>query len=154
MANQAKYIIHIPTVDNRGNELVDLATAAHHWLFYGPGPKIEGSFIEGPVRGNWRDDPQETFTNLVTYAEESPEMDSTMKQLAQHIAEASNQWGMFVVREGKGAPQSWVVNNPQYREGEGAESWAIRHGDHTVASVRLLDGSLRPLPERFRVQAA
>ena len=128
---QAKYIIHIPTVDNEGNDLVDLASAAHHWLFYGPGPKIEGSFIEGPVRGNWRDNPQETFVNLVTYAEESPEMDSTMKQLAVHIAEAANQWGMFVVREGKNGPQSWVVDNPNFQPGP-AEPWAIAPGPQAV----------------------
>lgn len=143
--SQAKYVIHVPTHDNLGNELVDLATAAHHWLFAGPGPKIEGSFIEGPVRGNWRDDPQETFNNLVTYAEESPEMDSAMKQLAVHVAQASNNWGMFVVREGKDGPQSWVVDNPEYVEGQPAPDWAIANRA-AVTSSALVFTSIRVLP--------
>lgn len=122
MPATAKYTIMIPTHDNLGQELGDISTAAHHWLFYGPGPNVEGSFIEGPKRGNWRDDPQEEFNHLVTYAEDSPEMDSTVKQLAVHIAEIANQWGVFVTKEGgKAGIQSWVIDNPNYRHGEGAD---------------------------------
>lgn len=119
MAQQAKYVLMIPHKDNLGNDLGDLATAAHYWLFKMTGN--EGSYIEGPKRGNWRDDPQETFDHLITYAEDSPEMDSHIKQLAVHIAEAANQWGMFVAKEGgKSGIQSWVIPNPKYQEGQPA----------------------------------
>ena len=113
----AKYTLMIPIRDNLGNNLGDIATAAHHWLFYGPGPKVEGSYIEGPKRGNWRDDPQEEFNHLITVAEDTPEMDSTIKQLALHIAHAANQWGLFCIKEGKDGIQKWTVPNSDYQEG-------------------------------------
>lgn len=114
---QAKYTLLIPQTDNLGNHLGDVATAAHQWLFYGPGPKVDGSFIHRGLEGNWKDSPQEKFDHLVTVAEDTPEMDSTAKQLAVHIGEACNQWGVFVFKEGgKAGVQSWTVPNPNYRE--------------------------------------
>jgi hypothetical protein len=119
---QAKYTILIPQKDNLGNPLGDVATAAHHWMFYGPGPKVEGSFIHRGLEGNWRDDPQEKMDHLVTVANDTPEMDSTAKQLALHVAEACNQWGVFVMKEGgKQGVQSWTISNPNYRPEEPSE---------------------------------
>lgn len=113
---QAKYTVMIPRRDNLGNDLGDLATAAHHWLWQVAG--TEGSYIEGPKRGNWRDDPQEEFDHLITYAADTPEIDSHIKQLAVHIAEAANQWGVFVTKESKDGPRSWTMSNPNYQEGQ------------------------------------
>ena len=121
---QAKYSILVPRVDNQGNELRDIAAAAHHYLFYGP-LKVEGSFIEPNKIGHWRDAPAEPHDALVTYAEDSPEMDSQMKQLAAHVADVANQWGIFIAKEGKNGIQTWVINNPQYRDGEPAEDIAL-----------------------------
>lgn len=118
---QAKYTIMVPLKDNLGQQLKDLSTAGHHWLFLGPGPKVEGTYIEGPKKGNWRDDPQEEFNHLITVAEDTPEMDSTVKQLATHIADVANQWGIFVMKEGKDGIQSWTVPNKKYIEGQGAD---------------------------------
>lgn len=123
MANQAKYVVMIPQRDNLGNDLGDVATAAHHWLTYGPGPKIEGSFIHRNIDGNWRDHPRETFDHLITYAQDTPEMDSHVKQLAAHVAEHGNQWGVMVAKEGgKKGVDSWIIPNPQYRDGESAQT--------------------------------
>lgn len=119
---QAKYTVMVPLKDNLGQQLKDLATAGHHWLFLGPGPKVEGTYIEGPKKGNWRDNPQEEFNHLVTVAEDTPEMDSTVKQLAAHIADVANQWGIFVMKEGKNGIQSWTIPNNKYVEGQGADS--------------------------------
>jgi hypothetical protein len=49
-------------------------------------------------------------------------MDSHVKQLAAEVARGGNQWGVFVTKEG-GTPamQSWVIDNPQYQEGQPAE---------------------------------
>ena len=118
---QAKYTIMIPRRDNLGNELGDVATAAHHWLHYGPGPKINGSFIHRNIEGNWRDDPQETFDHLITYADDQPEVDSHIKQLAAHIGDHANQWGVFVAKEGgKNGVDSWIIPNPNFRQDEPA----------------------------------
>jgi hypothetical protein len=118
-ASQAKYTIMIPVKDNLGNDLGDIATAAHQWLWQATGN--EGSYIEGPKRGNWRDDPQEEFNHLITVAADTPEMDSHIKQLAMEIARGANQWGVFCMKEGKSGIQSWVIDNPEYQEGQPAE---------------------------------
>lgn len=121
MARKAKYTVLVPQKDNLGNPLGDVATAAHHWLFYGPGPKVDGSFIHRDVPGNWRDDPQEPFDHLVTVADDHPEMDSTFKQLAAHIGEATNQWSVPVMKEGgKEGVQMWLIPNHNYAEGHPA----------------------------------
>lgn len=114
----------IPKVDNLGNELTDIASAAHHYLFYGP-LKVEGSYIDPDKKGHWRDDQTQPHDQLVTFAEESPEMDSAMKQLAAYVGEVANQWGIFVVKEGKQGIQTWTVPNSMYRQGEPAETVAL-----------------------------
>jgi hypothetical protein len=120
MPAQAKYQILIPTHDNLGQKLGDIASAAHHWLWY-TAPGIQGSYVEPPVRGNWRDDPQETFERLTTYAHETPEVESHVKQLAAHVGDVANQWGVFVTKEGKDGIQSWVINNANHVPGQGAD---------------------------------
>lgn len=122
MPAQAKFTIMCPQKDNIGNHLGDIATAAHHWLHYGPGPKVDGSFIHRSIEGNWRDDPQEKMDHLITVSDDHPEMDSHIKQLAHHIAQAANQWAVCVLKEGgKSGFQKWLIDNPQYKEGEPAE---------------------------------
>lgn len=115
MASQALYTIQIPTTDNLGNQLHDLATVGHHWLWQNAG--IQGSRIRRGVHGNWEGNPQETFDDLEIVAEDKPEMDSYVKQLAAHLNEAANQWGMFVIKQGGGNVQSWVISNKKYKEG-------------------------------------
>lgn len=112
---QAKWTVQIPTHDNLGNHLGDLATAAHHHLWQQTGHK--GSRIRRGVHGNWEDDPQESFDDLEVFAEDTPHMDSHIKQLAKHLNEAANQWGMFVIKEGGGHVNSFVIDNPKYAEG-------------------------------------
>jgi hypothetical protein len=121
MMAQARYTVMIPQKDNLGNNLGDVASAAHHWLRYGPAPSHQGSFIHRNIQGNWRDDEPELFDHLVTVAEDHPEMDSHIKQLAAHVGDATNQWGVFVMKEGKSGIQSWVIDNPNYAHGEPAE---------------------------------
>lgn len=119
---QAKYTLMIPKKDNLGNPLGDIATAAHHWLRYGPAPKHEGSHILRDITGNWRDDDPEQFDHLITVANDTPEMDSHIKQLAVHVADSANQWGLFVMKEGgKQGVQAWTISNPNYREGQPSE---------------------------------
>ncbi len=109
----AKYVVQIPTHDNEGNMLVDLAQTAHESLFrHAPGQSnIQASRVRYGIGGHWRGDPQEMFNDLEVYAEDTPETDSTMKQLAVHVAEVANQWGVMVFKEGGGAPKSWMMKS-------------------------------------------
>lgn len=119
-AQTAKYTVQIPTHDNLGNPLGNISTAAHEWLWRATG--VQGTQIHGPIRGNWRDHGEETYELLTSYAPDTPEMDSHVKQLAQEIARGANQWGVFVTKEGgKSGVQSWVIENPHYVEGQPAE---------------------------------
>jgi hypothetical protein len=65
---------------------------------------------------------------LVTYAEDEPQMDSQIKQLAAHVADVANQWGIFCTKEGKSGVNTWTISNPLYREGESAEPIALAQG--------------------------
>lgn len=132
MANQAKYSMLVPKVDNLGNELVDIASAAHHYLFYGP-MRIEGSFVERDKQGNWRDLDPEPHDMIVTYADDSPQMDSQMKQAAAYVADVANQWGIFVIKEDGKSINTWTVANPAFRPGEPAEQLALAQPESTMA---------------------
>jgi hypothetical protein len=116
---QARFLIMIPTHDNLGQKLQDLATVAHEWLYRSAG--IKGSRIEGPSRGNWADDPQETFYHLVTVTDDTPENDSYVKQLAVHIGELANQWAVHVEKDTSKQIQEWNISNPNYEDGAGAD---------------------------------
>ncbi len=129
---QAKYSIMIPKADNLGNPLRDdFAHHCHDVLFQGP-LKVEGSFVDPDKMGFWRDDAPEPHDILTTYAEDSPQMDSEMKRLAMQIADAANQWGIFIAKEGKSGVQSWVVNNNQFRQGEPAIPEALAQSGNAV----------------------
>lgn len=109
----------IPKLDNLGNPLVRVADYAHDFLFNGP-LQVEGSYVDPDKMGHWRDSDPEPHDILVTYAEDTPEMDSEIKRLAHELGETCNQWGIFITKEGKSGIQSWVVNNTQFRPGEPA----------------------------------
>lgn len=133
----AKYIVQIPTHDNEGNRLVDLAQVAHESLFrYAPNQNsIQGSRVRYGIGGHWRDDPQEMFNDLEVYAEDTPELDSIVKQLAVHVAEVANQWGVMVFKEGDGAPKAWQMTAPG-APGEGpADPVAIAEYANPVTSA-------------------
>lgn len=115
MAKQAMWVLQIPTHDNLNNHLGDLATAAHHHLWKTIGQ--QGTRIVRGVHGNWEGNPQESFDDLQVIGEDRPEMDSHIKQLAKHLNEAGNQWGMFVIKHGPNGIDSYVIDNPKYVEG-------------------------------------
>jgi hypothetical protein len=125
MAKQAKYTLHVPTRDNAGQPLRDLAQAAHEHLFNNGA--IEGSFIDRGKTGNWRDYAPEEMDHLVTFAEDSPETDSHLKQTAVHIGQLANQQAVTVTKESGAGPALWIINNPQWREDEGAHPSALQY---------------------------
>lgn len=124
MAAEAKYSLLIPKVDNMGNPLTEeIASAAHTYLFYQG--LSEGSTITPNQRGMWRDEDPEPHETLTAIMEDNPKHDSIVKQLAVHIAEVANQWGLFVYKEGKDGVQSWIMNNASFRPDQPADPIAL-----------------------------
>lgn len=115
----AKYSVYVPKHDTLGNPLADLAKAAHDHLAYGPTKRhIKGSQIHrGIEMGSGPHDV------VVAYAEDSPEMDSHVKQVASFVGELANHPSLFVSKEGKNVT-SWPIRNSLYRHGEPAEQLA------------------------------
>lgn len=139
-------MVAIPTTDNLGNKLVSVAQYAHQYLFQNF--RNQGSWIEPGKVGLWRDDEPEMYDHLITVAEETPEMDSNVKQLAAYVADVCNQWGVFCLKEGKNGPVKWEIANPEFRPGEpaGEEALAdpvnaIRSGLTTPAAADFGGGS-------------
>jgi len=103
---QARYTIHVPQTGR------DLTSAAHHWLHYGPGPKIESSHIHRDLESA-----HGMMDHIVAVAEDTPESDSHMKQLAHHIAEAGNlPHGKVLKENGKAGIQTWTIRNMSYND--------------------------------------
>lgn len=113
----------IPLVDNVGNDLAPIADYAHQVLVNAG--MVDGSWVDPGQRGLWLDQPAEPHETLNTIQEDSPDMDSFIKQTAKQIAELANQWGIFVHKQGKQGIQSWTIDNPSYREGEPADAVAL-----------------------------
>jgi hypothetical protein len=118
MAAKAKYVLQVPTHDNQGNELTDLAAWGGQQL---RAAGIQGGRIEGPVRGFWEDEPEETFWLLIVHHEESPEMDSHVTATAKRIAELASQWATYAWKEPvDGGIVELTGENPNYSDGDAA----------------------------------
>lgn len=144
----ARYVISIPEKDNLGNQLADIPHAAHQFLFHNH--RIEGSYVERGKRGFWRDDPEEPMSHLISVAEDTPYHDSAFKQLAQHVAQLANQWGVFVMKEGKNGPEPWMITNKNYRPGEPADIDALANPDAAVSD--LMGPDPHPVSTRYITQ--
>lgn len=96
-----KYTLPIPASDN------DVAGATHHWIKSGPLPAITYSYIHRGVHsvGGLSD-------HVVVFGDDSPELDSHIKQVAHHVAEVINHPHLNVIKEGnKSGIQNWVIKN-------------------------------------------
>lgn len=127
MGSKAQYRVSIPAVDNLGQQISpNFPVAAHHWLYHAHPRLFEGSWIEGPHKGMWHNEQPEDMYHLVTTTMDTPETDGYVKQLAKHVAEAANQWGVYAQKNGDNGIESWLIDNPKYIEGQGADP-AILH---------------------------
>lgn len=106
----AKYTVNVPAADELGNRLKIHRGVHQHLLNLGHDmPAIHEGY---PIH------------QVSTWAEESPEMDSTMKQIGSYVGEIANAPHIFVTREGKNTAR-WPIRNPHYFEGEPAEQSAF-----------------------------
>jgi hypothetical protein len=101
---QAKWTLHIPQGEH------DVASAAHHYLHHGPGPKVNSSHIQRGLEthGSLED-------HLTVVADDHPLMDSHLKQVAHHVADALNLPHATILKEGGKGMQSWHIRNLNYR---------------------------------------
>lgn len=95
---KAKYSIFIPAHARY------VAQAAHHYLSYGPLQTLHAT-----VQYGHPDD------ELVVYAEETPKMDSHMKQLGVFVAEVANLPVTKVVKQTGKNIHTWDMRNVSYQ---------------------------------------
>ncbi len=63
--------------------------------------------------------------HLVTLAEDSPETDAYVKQLANHVGELTNHPTIMVNKHGEKGIEGWPVSNRNYVHGMGAMTEAL-----------------------------
>lgn len=93
---KARYTIFVPGGG-------PIAMAAHQYLMESRLP-IESATVHSGV----------PFDSLVAYAEETPEMDSHMKQVGTYVGEVANQPVITVAKEGK-TVATWPMKNLHYQ---------------------------------------
>lgn len=107
----AKYTVHVPARDELGQPL-RLHDAVHqHLLDIG---------MENPIL--YKGEPHHSVS---AWAEDTPEWDSTAKQIGAYTGEIANVPNVFVTKEGGKASANWPIANNLYRPNEGAEQMAL-----------------------------
>lgn len=95
---KAHYTIHVPNLHR------NVAIAAHHYLTAGPVRGIHSGTVQF---GHPHD-------ALTVVGEETPELDSHVKQTATFIADVANEPSLSVIKQGKGHVAHWTMHNPNY----------------------------------------
>jgi len=109
----------VPREDNLGNRLIDMAYYINQSVINRD--IANGSYVSPGKHGYWRNDTEFQEHDLFNiWAEDTPENDSHVKQLAAEVGELTNQWGIFVTKMA-GQGKTWTVANPNYRDGEPAD---------------------------------
>lgn len=115
----ARYTLAIPASDTLGNPLVNLAAYAHQHIVQTR--KHKDTVVE-PGKSRIRSDGRpETVHHLVTIAEDLPETDGSMKQLAAYVGDVANHQGISCTKDSKNGPVHWHIDNPEFRPGQSAE---------------------------------
>lgn len=130
MAAKAMYRVTIPATDELGQELhARLPDAAHRWLRSTHPNLFHDGWVEGPHRGL-----NGPVHHVVTIADDSPESDSYVKQLAAHVGEVANQAAVSAMKTGPNGAESWIIPNRSYAQGQGASPDVIQERE-AVASL-------------------
>jgi hypothetical protein len=101
---KAKYTIMIP-------QATGLSDFAHQRVVEG-GLPIDHCYLDRDKLAHWPGGQPEPHDHLVMHANDLPEMDSHVKQLAREIGRQGGLEAVFAVKEGAKGPMSWVVDNP------------------------------------------
>ena len=128
---KAEYRIQIPTSDELGRPLHrHLPMAAHQWLHDSHPRLFEQTWIEGPHQNA-----AGAHHHLHTIADESPESDSYVKQLAAHLGEAAGVPSVAASKHGKNGLESWMIANRKYVPGQGAQPEALEPPEEVFVPV-------------------
>ncbi len=116
MGQQATYRVQIPQTDHLGQPMhPQLPEAAHEWLIAQKPRLFNESWIEGPHRHR-----QGPVNHLVTIAQDDPETDGYIKQLATHIGEMTNHPAIGASKSSDKGVQSWTIPNRKHVPGMSA----------------------------------
>lgn len=117
---KAKYTVQVPKADTLGNSL-RVGQAAHQFLVTGP-LRLDLVTLSA---GHPHD-------ALHVHADDTPEHDSHVKQLAAFLGEVSNVEGITAAKEGKSGIQTWTVPNRGFVPGQAAEVSAQATGSKSI----------------------
>jgi len=106
MANSAKYVLMIPQVAHAP----DLAHQAHQALVNGSQP-LHHAYLDPGKWAHWPGEDPQLHDLVVAYADDTPEMDSHVKQLAKSVGARGNLKAIFALKEGNGRVTPWTVHN-------------------------------------------
>lgn len=107
MPASARYTIHIP------HSGADLATATHHYLSTGHVP-VDGVVVHRGVDASF-DGPPEPHDLVQAYGQDTPELDSHMKQVGAYVGELANRPTIWVSKENGKSMANWPIRNPMYQ---------------------------------------
>jgi hypothetical protein len=108
MANKAKWTILVPSLDGG-------LAAAKAQMALTKGAKdahIDHAFIEPNKYAHNPGEQPQPHDFVVAYADDLPEHDSHIKQLAHSIARDGGHRAIYVLKEGKDGVTQWAIDNP------------------------------------------
>lgn len=114
--SKAKYTVMIP-------QSTGLADYAHQRCMQGP-VRLDHSYLDRGKWAHWPGGGPEMHDLLVLHGDDSPEMDSHVKQLAREVGRHGQLPAVFATKEGSKGLMSWVVDNPEL----GRQAVAMRGG--------------------------
>ena len=119
---QARYTLFVPTSDDQGSPLRQLAEHVHRHLR----DVLPRAVIHlEPARQMSHGRMPEQHEGVVILADDNPITDSRIKQIAAQTAEVANRWGVVVVKEGKQGVRTWEITNQNHQPGHPAEHLAL-----------------------------
>lgn len=129
ISQQAEYEVLIPKTDNAGNPIRNLSTYAYQHLS-SQIPLVK-AHIESNRRVFW-EGREEPFDVLIVVAQDEPKTDSTVKQLASFLGQASNQDVILVSKHGKNGVQAWPIKNNKHVPGQSAQPHILTQPQSTA----------------------
>lgn len=113
MGGNAKYTIMVPRVEHAPQ----LAQVAHEALVNGPIP-LHHAYLDPGKLAHWPNEEPQVHDLLVAYSEDTPEMDSHIKQLGREVGRLGQLPAVFALKEGKQGIARWSLDNPELQAGQ------------------------------------
>jgi hypothetical protein len=102
----ARYVMHIPTHDTIGNELLDFSPVISDRLQQSLRRMVHSVHVEGPYSHGTHG-----ARHLHLVAQDTPEVDSHVKAMATELGRDVNHPHITVIKEGEQGIQPWTMQN-------------------------------------------